>query len=110
MLALSLAALIYFAATKDRIVPDTHFIDEKLELVSTNESPSQTLDKMRTYIMLRTWLVRRVSDTTQYCELTSYSPYGGFAISPQAWYSHKSGDTLYFKYIRKDRFFTITKR
>jgi len=51
------------------------------------------------------FLVRSVADTTLYTELTGYN-YNSLAENNGSalYWSKQPGDTLFFKYIRKDRF------
>lgn len=86
--------------------------NEKLVIVGTNEAAQDfTHDKFHKPIVIKVWLVQRVKDTTQYAELSSYDHYGNmFYVTNELWYSKGIGDTLYFKYIRKNRFFTINKK
>ena len=56
------------------------------------------------------FLIRRISDTTEYTELTGYnwrelSDYYGSKL----YFSKNIGDTLFFDYIRKDRFWKKIK-
>jgi hypothetical protein len=85
--------------------------NEKCVIVGTNEAAQDfTHDKFHRPIVIKVWLVQRVKDTTQFAELTSYDDYDHWHITREMWYTKGIGDTLYFKYIRKNRFFTINKR
>jgi hypothetical protein len=84
--------------------------NEKCVIVGTNEAAQDfSHDKFHRPIVIKVWLVQRVSDATQFAELTSYDDYDHWHITREMWYSKGIGDTLYFKYIRKNRFFTINK-
>jgi len=56
------------------------------------------------------FLVRSVTDTTLYTELSGHN-FGslGDAYGSSLYWSKKEGDTLTFKYIRKDRFWKKQK-
>jgi hypothetical protein len=61
-------------------------------------------------------LIRLINDTTKYTELSSrnwFPLHNNKYIQNFNWlkfyYNHKIGDTLYFDYIRKDRFFDVTR-
>jgi cbb3-type cytochrome oxidase subunit 3 len=84
--------------------------NEKLLIVGTNEAAQDfTHDKFHRPIVIKVWLVQRVKDTTQFAELNSLWDDNNFYITKELWYSKSIGDTLYFDYIRKGRFFTIKK-
>jgi len=56
------------------------------------------------------FLVRSVADTTLYTELSGYNLVSlGNAYGSSLYWSKKKGDTLTFKYIRKDRFWKKQK-
>ncbi len=48
------------------------------------------------------WLLQSLRDTTLFCEWTH--------MTDSAYFSARPGDKVYFKYIRKDRFFHIKYR
>lgn len=80
--------------------------NEKLIIVGTNEDQGITQDKFHKPIAIKIWLVQRIKDTTQFAELKSHN---NDIITKELWYSKGIGDTLYFDYIRRDRFFTIKR-
>ena len=85
--------------------------NEKLIIVGTNEAAQDfTHDKFHRPIVIKVWLVQRVKDTTQFAEIDSHWDDGDFYITNELWYSKSIGDTLYFDYIRRGRFFTINKK
>jgi hypothetical protein len=82
--------------------------NEKLIIVKSNATESQQP------IDIKIWLVQRAKDTTEYAELKSLRSGGryddnNFYISNALWYKKKIGDTLYFDYILRRRFFKILK-
>jgi hypothetical protein len=85
------------------------FRNEKCVIVMTAWDGALTQDKFHTPVFVKTWLVQRVADTTQFAELTSYDHNyaGGFRITNELWYNKGIGDTVFFEYICKDRFFKI---
>lgn len=85
---------------------DELYFNEKFKIVKTNESSAITNDKFHEPIFVKKWLIQRLSDTTMYAELSNYDDYY-FKITNTLWYNKNIGDTLYFEYIRKDRFFKI---
>jgi hypothetical protein len=87
------------------------FRNEKFVIVSAESSGTLTQDKFHSPVLVKMWLIQRVADTTQFAELVSYSHNrsNGFLITNELWYNKSVGDTLFFKYICKDRFFTINK-
>lgn len=87
---------------------EKNYRNEKFVIVNTNESPGLTDDKFRSPVLVKKWLIRSVSDTTMFAELSSYNGINnGWSITNEMWYNHKIGDTLFFKWLRKDRFFKI---
>lgn len=114
-LLLVLVAAVYFAVIPNKWKRARNekelYRNEKLVIVGTNEAAQDfTHDKFHKPIVIKEWLVRRVNDTTQYAELSSYDDYDHWHITQEMWYSKGIGDTLYFDYIRKGRFFTIKKK
>ena len=81
--------------------------NESCIIVGTNEADGIAQDKFHKPVVIKKWLIRRITDTTQYAELSSYDY--GFQITTEMWYSKNIGDTLHFHHIRKDRFFTIKR-
>ena len=79
-----------------------HFNNEKFKIVSSNKylggDYSQPLEEKR-------WLIQRLLDTTYYAELSSID--NNFNITNELWYNKDVGDTLYFVFIGKYRFFRI---
>lgn len=85
--------------------------NEKLLIVGTNEAAQDfTHDKFHRPIITKVWLVQRLKDTTQFAELDSNYDSNDFHVTNELWYSKGIGDTLYFDYIRKTRFFTINNK
>jgi len=84
----------------------------KCIIVKTNAEESLTKDKFHKPTICRTWLIQSVIDTTSFAELGTCGHWGQgensyWNISNSEFYNKKIGDTLFFKYIRKDRFFKI---
>jgi hypothetical protein len=87
------------------------FRNEKCVIVRTASNDALTQDKFHTPVFVKTWLVQRVADTTEFAELTSYTrDVKTFKITNELWYNKGVGDTVCFKYILKDRFFKIKGR
>jgi len=110
--AISFGALIYLTCIPNKWKKAKNekelYRNEKLIIVGTNEAAQDfTHDKFHRPIVIKVWLVRRLNDTTQYAELSSYSDYDHWHVTKEMWYSKGIGDTLYFDYIRKGRFFTL---
>lgn len=85
--------------------------NEKVVIVGTNEAAQDfSHDKFHRPIVIKVWLVQRVNDTTQFAEITSSWSEYNFYITKELWYSKGIGDTLYFDYILKRRFFTIKEK
>jgi hypothetical protein len=115
ILCLIIAGLIYIAFIPNplkRLLNEKDiYRNEKCIIVGTNEAAQDfTHNKFHQPIVIKVWLVQRVNDTTQFAELTSYDNYDHWYITNEMWYGKGIGDTLYFKYIRKNRFFTINKK
>jgi hypothetical protein len=115
ILVLLFGGLIYLAVIPNPIKKNQNekeiYRNEKLVIVGTNEAAQDfTHDKFHRPIVIKVWLVRRLNDTTQYAELSSYDDYADWHITKEMWYSKSIGDTLHFKYIRKGRFFTLHKK
>jgi hypothetical protein len=53
-------------------------------------------------IPYKSFLIRGVDDSTLYTELNQY--HDCYLLTDSVYYNHKIGDILYFKYIRKSRF------
>ena len=112
--ALVFAFLIYIAFIPNQLKRNANekeiYRNEKLLIVGTNEAAQDfTHDKFHKPIVIKVWLVQRLKDTTQFAELDSHWDDNCFYITNELWYSKGIGDTLYFDYILKRRFFTIKK-
>jgi hypothetical protein len=84
------------------------YYNEKFVIVKAESSGAITKDKFHTPVFVKVWLIQRVADTTQFAELTGYNDNThDFTITNKLWYNKCIGDTLFFKNIRKDRFFKI---
>jgi len=79
----------------------TLYYNEKVIIVGSSASCGVT--------DIKTWLIQRVTDTTQFAELSSVLCNEDYHITLEQWYNKNIGDTLYFDYIRKNRFFKIIK-
>lgn len=86
------------------------YLNEKFIIVSSNEDTGLSNDKFHKPILVKKWLIQRLSNTTQFAELTSNDSYDRFRIINELWYNKSVGDTLYFEFILKDRFFEIHKK
>lgn len=106
LFAIFVLALTYFLVFEQRVNNHKKLIEnEKFVIVGANESPDVTPDKFRRPTSIKVWLIQRINDPTQFAELRSDR--GAFRISNELWYNKSEGDTLYFEYIAKYRFFTI---
>lgn len=83
------------------------FRNEKCVIVMTAWDGALTQDKFHNPVFVKTWLIQRVADTTEFAELSSYEETNGFRITNELWYNKGIGDTVFFEYICKDRFFKI---
>jgi hypothetical protein len=115
LMILAIGTMLYIAIIpnpiKRRMNEKEIYRNEKLVIVGTNEAAQDiTHDKFHRPIVIKVWLVQRVKDTTQFTELDSHWDDGDFYITNELWYSKSIGDTLYFDYIRKGRFFTINRK
>lgn len=99
--------IVLFIPVRKKTNDNKIYRNESLVIVGTNEGTEITQNKFHKPISVKTWLVRRVTDTTQFAELSSHDR--GFAITTDLWYNKKMGDTLHFDYILRRRFFTIDK-
>ena len=91
--------------------PKYHYINEKAIVAGLGSNDDITQDKFHNPISVKTALIRLVKDTTKYIELSDrHSSYGILTIDNEWYYNHRIGDTVYFKYILKDRFFTIKNK
>lgn len=110
MMLCSIGILI-FALSPNRIKKRNNekliYRNEKVLIVGSNESQGISADKFNQPVVIKVWLVQRLSDTTKFAELSTQN---SKIITNELWYSKGIGDTLYFDYIRKDRFFTINKK
>jgi hypothetical protein len=105
-----LLVLLVFFSSCHKIDKENYYINEKFILVGTNEVDGFSNDKFHKPLVTKIWLIERVSNPTEHAELTSEDEYNGrFKITKDLWYNRKIGDTLYFEFINKDRFFKIKK-
>lgn len=102
LVAISIMTLI---GCGSNINEEEFYIKEKFILVSNNTSEGMSNGKFSHPIYVKQWLIRSISKPIMYRELSSYGEY--FTISNKMWYKYKPGDTLYFEYLRKDKFFKI---
>lgn len=88
----------------DKLTPNKkfHYIDIDCQIVSFSQETN--VRGKRAYID-KVVLIRNMSDTTLYAELSQDDEH--FRFSDSQYYSWKIGDTLHFDWIRKERFFSI---
>lgn len=87
---------------------ETHFVEEKFMLIDKSEK-EMVVDGDTENI--RTWKIQRISsiaDSLEIGEMSNYEDGCGCGIlTDDLWNSREVGDTLYFEYIRKDRFHKV---
>jgi hypothetical protein len=112
-LILLLLSVITISCKEHKADPNKHYINDNCVIVSTSTDEYVTHGKGRHITTCRIWLIKRLADTTQYTELNSCTnissccgPEVGINMTDSIFYNKKIGDTLYFKYIAKDRFWT----
>lgn len=99
---------ILFSSCKNNVAdPEIHYLKEKCVIMAKG-GYSERNGKFSN--QGKYFLIRRVLDTTEYTELAGYNwaplaDYYGSSI----YYSKNIGDTLFFDYIRKERFWKKTK-
>ena len=115
LMILAIGTMLYIAIIPNPIKRAANekelYRNETCIIVGSNEAAQDfSHDKFHRPIVLKVWLIQRVTDTTQFTELTSSWDDNHFYVTKELWYSKGIGDTLHFDYIRKDRFFTINKK
>jgi hypothetical protein len=89
---------------------ETYYVKEKFVIINS----SAAINVTQVPTNEKNWLVKRIvqeyKDTLEFAELHNAPQIGTFAISNELWYSKKIGDTLYFDYILKSRFFKIPEK
>jgi hypothetical protein len=91
------------------------YFNYKCILLKTGSEDSFTNDKFHKAVNCKIWLIRSVADTTLVAELNScghdctncLDRERRFQINSEMYYNKKVGDTLFFNYIGKDRFFKL---
>jgi len=84
---------------------EQYFVNEKFKIVATN-GVGDVYQKYNQPVQNKKWLIQRLNDTTYCGEITSYQS-DGFYITDELWYNKSVGDTLYFEFIGRWRFFRI---
>ena len=109
---ITMIVVIYWGIVENRKRAGAQlYHNEMFVIIGSNESsPGVSSDKYHKPIAAKVWLIQRVNNINEFAELSSTDGSYGFRISNDLWYTKGIGDTLYFKYIRKDRFFTIKLR
>jgi hypothetical protein len=113
---LAICAILFIAVFPNPIKRNFNnkqlYLNEKFVIVGTNEGRLIGTEKFQKPIVTKIWLIQRMKDTSQFAELSSYKEFDNdydFYITNEMWYKKGINDTLFFKYIKKDRFFTINK-
>ena len=85
--------------------PDVHFLDEKFVLIEKTEREMNINSNTKN---VRTWKIQRVKASDNSLE-SGVIDNKGFdcIINDELWYNREVGDTLYFEYICKDRFYKV---
>ena len=85
--------------------PDVHFVDEKFVLIEKTEKEMNINGNTKN---VRTWKIQRNIVTGDSLEIGVINNKGCvYIINDELWYNKEVGDTLYFEYIRKDRFYKV---
>lgn len=107
----ALSLLVLYGIFNKRCNDKLLFRNEKFVIVETATSGGVSGDKFHKPIYVKSWLIQRIEDTTMFAELSSYSYTNplDFHITNELWYNKEKGDTIFFKHIKKDRFFIIKK-
>lgn len=110
-------ASMFMACSEETNREDTFFVNEKFIILSTNQSEArETQDKSVVSTYVKVWLIQRINESSQdsitCCELTNneHDGFVGFHITNALWYNKAVGDTLFFEYILKERFFKMHKK
>lgn len=104
ILLLTITILI---SCKPKITSEDFYINTKCVIIKTNEGQGFSNDKYHNPVVVKTWLIKSLDDTTKYRELYSNSYPYSMRITNEMWYNHKIGDTLHYDYLSKSEFFTI---
>lgn len=108
IILLSFIASLLMVSCRPSPTEKTHYLNCKVVIVSNNESYAERQNKYRQPYQAKSWLVKLVSDTNMCREFHSEdSNNWDWHISNEQWYNHKVGDTLFFDYLLKSRFFKI---
>jgi len=85
--------------------PDVHFLDEKFVLIEKTEREMNINSNTKN---VRTWKIQRVKASDNSLEIGVIDNKGfDCIINDELWYNREVGDTLYFEYICKDRFYKV---
>lgn len=105
LFVLVIAALFIIVITEVCSCGDKHkdelLFNKKYVIVTMGQEEGVT-GKLHTPTIWKIVLTRDVEDTTLFMQHRFYTD--------EVYYNHKVGDTLKFKYIRKDRIFRITRK
>jgi hypothetical protein len=105
-----LLACICTGCNRANIYKNDVYIDRPGKIVSINyDRTARSQDKFNNPVQCGMALIQDGVDTTLYAELSTCDE-GPYAIIDKAWYyTHHVGDKVFFKYIRKNRYFTMKK-
>ena len=85
--------------------PDVHFVDEKFVLIEKEEKEMVVYGHTKN---VRTWKIQRMKASDNSLEIGVIDNKGfDCIINDELWYNREVGDTLYFEYICKDRFYKV---
>jgi hypothetical protein len=96
---------VYHINNKNKYNPDNFYLNDKC-IVIEKGGYSEKVGKYNN--QGKYFLIQRISDTTQFTELNGYN-WKALADKngSQLYYSKDIGDTLFFEYIDRSRFFRI---
>jgi hypothetical protein len=100
----AITTFIVLNTSSDKLEEDSKFYyNLHATIVSMNGSDIMEVGKYSTPTNVKIALIK--GENGMYAELSSKEMWK--IVTDKWWYNHKVGDSIFFEYIRKDRFFTI---
>jgi len=113
ILAILLTSCIVNEADLQKRKEKVYFLNENFVIIKIKAKADKVNDKT-TPAFVKIWLVQRINsnpDSILCAELSSVPESSeDFRITNELWYNKDIGDTLHFKYIRKNRFFRVIQK
>lgn len=117
ILLIQTSAIFVGCSTEEEMIKkkaETYYMNETFVLVDRKEVITYDTDRNQP-TKIRTWVIYRAipenSDSIDVAEILSEESGNGgdFIITTDLWFNRPIGSTLHFEYIRKNRFFRMSK-